>query len=254
MDTRESGEDRGVSYTLPRKLTDRDKFSDINSDLPGSPIRCSPDRTTRKCSTTSYLPLSAVADPADNPQETVYEVYRNPTLNHALNGKSHSHVNGNGANHAANHYTVNRVPDKGGSFLSSQGPPTWCRCSQCSHSDQTGTLCCAKLPELSFLLENSEKFVTNTLLFNQIVLNKTGLKYGDWVGKKWLLSKEVHRDECSSAHRSYRHLAYNAFVNLVSSELRAQWSHKVLPSCVVSAIRRVYPSGDGAYSGIVRST
>ncbi|XP_063683271.1 mucin-2-like isoform X1 [Bolinopsis microptera] len=242
---KDTGEERALSYTIPRRLTE------CNSNMPETPVKFSPDPEIRKTSTTSYVPLSAMADAANHgPEETVYEVYRDPTIAQCTpRGKPHSHVNGNGTSHvvAEHQPKAARSPATG----VSNGPPTWCSCACCSHADHTGMICCASSPELVFLFDNGEECVTNTLLFNQVVLNKLGLKYGDWVGKKWLMRKENVDHGCN---RAYRHLAYNAFVNLVSSQIKKQWSHKVLPSCVINAIRKVYPSRDGAYSGIVRST
>ena len=236
-----TGEERALSYTIPRRLTE------CNSNMPETPVKFSPDPEIRKTSTTSYVPLSAMADAANHgPEETVYEVYRDPTL---PRGKPHSHVNGNGNSHVDTEHQTKAAHSPATGV--SNGPPTWCSCACCSHANHTGMICCANSPELVFLLEDGDECVTNTLLFNQVVLNKLGLKYGDWVGKQWLMRKENVDHGCN---RAYRHLAYNAFVNLVSSQLKKQWSHKVLPSCVINAIRRVYPSRDGAYSGIVRST
>ena len=131
-----------------------------------------------------------------------------------------------------------------------RGAPSFCKCTLCKHSD-TGLVCCAKVPELLFLFELNEVCVTRTALFQNMVLSKAGLKYGDWVGKKWLCTELIHENK---NNRAYRHLAYNAFVNLVSSHMRKQWSRKTLPCCVVLEIRRAYPSTDGSYSGEVRST
>jgi hypothetical protein len=203
------------------------------------------------------VPLSAVTDTADSPpEETVYEVYREPALEQKTGYKSHGHVSNNCSNHMVNDQNESSVSvaTRYSSAKCSEemrGSPTWCKCGECSRTDDTGKVCCAKTPELRFLFENKVQCVTETLLFSQVVLSKSGLKYGDWVGKRWLLSQENGED---SSNRAYRHLAYNTFVNLVSSHLREEWSHKVLPSCVVNAIRRVYPSADGVYSGIVRST
>ena len=122
-------------------------------------------------------------------------------------------------------------------------PPKWCICGFCSLTD-TGQVCCAKDPELVSHFQSNDVCLTRSSLFEEIVLNKCGLRYGDWLGNKVLSKKD---------NQEYRHLAYNAFVNLVSAQLTKHWSHKTLPSCVVSRIRRAYPSPDAAYSGLVRS-
>eukprot|EP00116_Pleurobrachia_bachei_P004728 sb/3464990/ len=123
--------------------------------------------------------------------------------------------------------------------------PTWCSCRRCCDGD-TGFVCCLSLPELIFL-SNGSQCVTKSTLFCEVVLNKAGLRLSDWLGKKTLSSSTVQKNN------TYRHLAYNSFVQLVSSNVRKQWTEKVLPSCVVTAIRQIYPSANNRYNGPVRS-
>ena len=123
--------------------------------------------------------------------------------------------------------------------------PHWCECSKC-WSSANGSVCCTKYTELSFLSNKNCDCVTESLIFKQVVLSKIGIMYGDWMGKKLF-------DSEGSSTKLFRHLAYNMFVSLVSSNIRKHWSNKSLPSCVVGAIREKFPEKNAEYTGSVKS-
>lgn len=130
--------------------------------------------------------------------------------------------------------------------------PHWCKCSKCLHGENT--ICCTAVPEvvsLTIRITGQEaQCITETQLFRQVILTEAGLEYGDYLNKKYLQKLEKGQDKNSI----YRHLAYDAFINLVSCRYNTVCKNLVLPACVVQSIRRAYPKTDGAgYRGFVKS-
>ena len=54
--------------------------------------------------------------------------------------------------------------------------------------------------------------------------------------------------DCTITDRSYRLAAYRQFIRWTYSRL-GRGIHRVIPSCVVAAVRHEFPDPDGAYTG-----
>ena len=129
--------------------------------------------------------------------------------------------------------------------------PHWCKCTKCTDGEHT--VCCTGVPEVNSLTiritGQEASCITDTQLFKQVILTEAGLEYGDYLNKKYLQKSEKGADRNSM----YRHLAYDAFINLVSSRYNEGCRNLVLPACVVQSIRKVYPKTNGGYRGFVKS-
>ncbi|XP_067653194.1 P2X purinoceptor 7-like [Haliotis asinina] len=112
--------------------------------------------------------------------------------------------------------------------------PTWCRCGNCRPMPSAQENKCCWQTGSSKCAVDGPNFFT---VISPAVLDIAMAHYNDFF---------VHDQERNNA--AYRHQAYRQFTLQRFGRL-GQGNRRVVPSCVVLAIRRRYPDPTGIYTG-----
>ena len=125
------------------------------------------------------------------------------------------------------------------------GNKEWCQCGTCKKEiRKIDCLCCQEVAAISDDKSESQKCITLSQQFKTLCLEKLVLKNvllglhetrGDPLEKHGKLS-----------HRSLRFAAYKQFIWWVFERLGKN-NRRVIPSCVVWTIRKLYPEANGQY-------
>ena len=110
--------------------------------------------------------------------------------------------------------------------------PEWCKCHVCRPMpNEIENVCCKRVA-----------CITRFQAFNNICLDRDILE----VCMK--ARCDIRADEFNFSVESFRKAAYRQFVLWRFGKL-GRGNRRVVPSCVVLSIRRMYPSADGQYMG-----
>lgn len=124
------------------------------------------------------------------------------------------------------------------------GNVDWCSCKCCKEmNDERSSLCCQEVIQIT-RKQKRPICVTATKRFRDVCLNRTVLDVS-------LIQRGKSAPAGSSSEarkRALRHAAYFLFAVMTWRE-QAKNNRRILPSCVLSAIRRKFPSADGTYTG-----
>ena len=112
----------------------------------------------------------------------------------------------------------------------------WCICSFCQRMpDEEENVCCKK-----------RTCVTSYVMFNTVCLDREVLQLA-------IRARcDIRAEEPDYSTQSYRKAAYRQYTLWKYGKL-GRGNRKILPSCVVLVIRRVYRAPDGNYMGFRRS-
>ncbi|XP_070550697.1 P2X purinoceptor 7-like [Ptychodera flava] len=130
-----------------------------------------------------------------------------------------------------------------------EGSDNWCSCGKCSAmASQVECICCQKCDFLQSRPElEPNSCITEHVDFKVVCLHPAVL--GTAFIRQELNRKRRHTDTVESetlSNKQYRLAAYRQFIAWGHSWQRlGQGVRKVVPSCVVTAIRNKYPKGDG---------
>ncbi|XP_077501402.1 P2X purinoceptor 7-like [Amblyomma americanum] len=109
-------------------------------------------------------------------------------------------------------------------------------------TEKEDCLCCQEVPEITGKQKRA-RCITTTKKFKDVCLNKAVLEVA-------LARQEsrASRNDRGSVNKRMRYAAYRQFVYLVWKRL-GRHKREILPSCVLSAVRKKYLSADGSYTG-----
>lgn len=112
----------------------------------------------------------------------------------------------------------------------------WCVCGVCRRMPtEEENVCCKK-----------RTCVTSYIMFNTVCLDREVLQLA-------IRARcDIQADEPDYSTQSYRKAAYRQYTLWKYGKL-GRGNRKILPSCVVLAIRQAYPAPDGVYMGFRRS-
>lgn len=129
----------------------------------------------------------------------------------------------------------------------------WCRCKQCViMPSEAECYCCRDSLNMVGLCENVYQCITQHPDFNNIVVNRPVLN---------MLRFEKVRNgdnrfrirENDNTNKVWRYMAYSTFIKWLRAETalgdEMPSLRYVIPACVTTKIRRLYPSQDGLYVG-----
>ncbi|XP_077558779.1 P2X purinoceptor 7-like [Haemaphysalis longicornis] len=120
----------------------------------------------------------------------------------------------------------------------------WCACNHCiPMGEAIECLCCREIPEIRRRLRRHQ-CVTLTRKFKAVCLDRAVLE----VALKQRRRRLPPAGDRDSRNRALRHAAFMQFALLTWGRL-GKGKRRVLPSCVVTAVRSKYPSVTGQYSG-----
>ncbi|XP_022809704.1 P2X purinoceptor 7-like, partial [Stylophora pistillata] len=110
--------------------------------------------------------------------------------------------------------------------------PEWCKCNACRPMpNKIENVCCKRVT-----------CITRFQAFNNICLDRDILEV-------CIKARcDIRADEFNFSMESFRKAAYRQFVLWRFGKL-GRGKRRVVPSCVVLSIRRIYPSADGQYMG-----
>ena len=137
--------------------------------------------------------------------------------------------------------------------LTREGKLFWCSCGECDYTTEVESFCCNESSLIKRHISEDSNCVTEQSLFNNIIINQDGLEFTrQLIGNS--ITCEERRKKYFSAELSdskYRNLAYKAFFSFVATKAEQGGAGErfVIPSCVVEAIRKAFPSPTGIYSG-----
>ncbi|CAH1248556.1 P2RX7 [Branchiostoma lanceolatum] len=125
---------------------------------------------------------------------------------------------------------------------------TWCRCRNCQQMTTVlECVCCHDLTEAENLGVNGD---INCLLshptLNNVIINEDALRFA--LIARWDLVRERAREPYEN--RTYRLQAYRQVTNWLHGRLGKR-VRRVIPSCVVWAVREAYPEDSGQYTGFL---
>ena len=125
------------------------------------------------------------------------------------------------------------------------GHKNWCVCGNCKKElREIDSLCCqevAAIPEENF---EGNQCITMSEQFQTLCLNKIVLK-NVLVGLHESKGDPLEKDEVKN--RSLRYAAYKQFVWWIYQRL-GKGNRRVLPSCVLWKVRKLFPEGNGQYT------
>ncbi|KAL9972501.1 hypothetical protein ACROYT_G018816 [Oculina patagonica] len=121
----------------------------------------------------------------------------------------------------------------------------WCICWRCElTATERESICCREVPETENKFEEGMCCVTEHEEFTVVCLTRAVLRTAI-VGFHYLNSTPV---PSPMQNRNYRYAAYRQYVWWIYQRLGRK-QRRVIPSCVVSAIRREFPEATGNYTG-----
>ncbi|PFX13034.1 P2X purinoceptor 7 [Stylophora pistillata] len=110
--------------------------------------------------------------------------------------------------------------------------PVWCKCNACRPMpNEIENVCCKRVT-----------CITRFQAFNNICLDRDSLEVCIRA------CCDIRADEFNFSMEGFRKSAYRQFVLWRFGKL-GRGNRRVVPSCVVLSIRRIYPSADGQYMG-----
>ncbi|XP_048740003.2 P2X purinoceptor 7-like [Ostrea edulis] len=120
----------------------------------------------------------------------------------------------------------------------------WCECGICEvMKTRTECICCDEIPVIDELRGSSDlECITQHRTFIDNCLNARVLE----VSLYGFIQREGPLDDNETINETYRPIAYRRFVLWIWHRLGWR-NRKVLPACVVTTIRRTFPSED--YTG-----
>ena len=125
------------------------------------------------------------------------------------------------------------------------GNKDWCKCGQCkTEIREIDSLCCTEVPAILDKFEG-KKCITLAYEFELLCLNKTILK-NVLVGLHETRGDPLENDKDLQS-RSPRFPAYKQFIWWIFQHLGKR-NRRVIPSCVVWSIRKLFPEADGQYT------
>ena len=131
----------------------------------------------------------------------------------------------------------------------------WCTCGLCERMPTEESICCNE----SYTIHKHRgdyQCITSVGLFKELVLNKEGLLYSRFLHSRCMDEEKRSKYlQTELDNRKLRYLAYKSFINMLSCNELGRQIRYVLPACVVSAVRNVFPNTDGQpYTGYVSLT
>lgn len=123
------------------------------------------------------------------------------------------------------------------------GNTHWCKCEECEvMPSEEESICCHDSNIISNIRGDLE-CITQHDSFKSVVLNIDTLS----TARYYILmhcKNEIHSEELREAsNRIWRHVAYRQFVYWMNSWCKlGRKRRKILPSCVIAAVRQEYPN------------
>ncbi|KAL9950241.1 hypothetical protein ACROYT_G042714 [Oculina patagonica] len=126
------------------------------------------------------------------------------------------------------------------------GNSLWCICTNCSEMpSEKECVCCKEMKNIYLMMEGLH-CVTQHENFSAVCLNRDVL---------WTALASIHDRENAAlpnrknvSNRCFRYAAYRQFTWWAHGWLGKK-IHRVIPACVVTRIRAVFPEPDGVYVG-----
>ena len=117
--------------------------------------------------------------------------------------------------------------------------PAWCKCRFCKEMARpTERLCCRSTP--GGCLAQLDKL--QNVIFNPVVVQVATRSN----------NAMLSRDDSEYDDNALRHTSYRQFLLMQYQTHRHVANKAVIPSCMLAAIRKMYPSDDGRYTGFSR--
>ena len=130
--------------------------------------------------------------------------------------------------------------------LGQVGNKDWCKCGQCKREiREIDSLCCTEVPAIIEDKFEEKKCITLAHEFELLCLNKT-------ISKIVLLGLHKTRgdpleNDKDLQNRSLHFAAYKQLIWWIFQDL-GKGNRRVIPSCVVWSIRKLFPEVDGQYT------
>ena len=122
-----------------------------------------------------------------------------------------------------------------------KGNTDWCSCDCCNvMTTEAESLCCKEANEILDNLFEGNKCVTFANEFKMVCLEKSVL------GTNLATISIYTGEKFTHENSNYRFSAYKQYISWIYGYL-GKHARRVIPSCVVWAIRTKYPSEDGKY-------
>jgi hypothetical protein len=129
----------------------------------------------------------------------------------------------------------------------------WCECGECEAMPTDQECVCCHNGETISKVRGSAFCITDHASFEATVLNIDTLHAARSALLTYVMSGSAHLKEDSN--RTWRFFAYKQFIYWVNSWASlGKNNRKVIPACVVLAIRRRFPEADGVYVGFSAAT
>ena len=136
-------------------------------------------------------------------------------------------------------------------LIDRNGKTDWCDCGECviMPTDEE-SVCCVE-SDIINNIRGSVECITQHISFDNIVLSIDALNtLRHFIVSKQAAPQHILLDLSESTNRTWRYLAYTQFIHWVNSWASlGKNKRKVIPSCVVHAIRTKYPQQEGEYVG-----
>ena len=124
-------------------------------------------------------------------------------------------------------------------FSNNSNLSNWCRCNKCHiENREIDRVCCCDLD----IPDKETDCITNNEEFERICLYKPYLEV-ILIGLSRIRGDQL---EDTTSNRSYRFAAYTAFTWWVHGKL-GRYNRRVIPSCILWAIRGIFPEEGGIY-------
>lgn len=112
-------------------------------------------------------------------------------------------------------------------------------------------LCCNELPQSSDLLESTEHSCLTELDDYQAHIHPAVLEtFFKMNRKNWKRNNKPHGPGRILSNRQYRLVAYRHVLEwILQGEVLGSRNRVAMPACIVTFIRKKFPSNDGQYTG-----
>jgi hypothetical protein len=130
------------------------------------------------------------------------------------------------------------------------GNTHWCNCGKCiSMEEDTHSKCCYEVQQISSTRQ-ADDCVTSGERFENTIINPEVLKI---THHELLLASrdgDMRKTLALGTNTNLRYLAYRTFIKWINAGHTIGFKNRiVIPSCVIGAIRKKWPSEDGQYVG-----
>ncbi|XP_075541968.1 P2X purinoceptor 7-like [Dermacentor variabilis] len=120
------------------------------------------------------------------------------------------------------------------------GNALWCSCHHCiPMNNEDDCCCCQEINEITQKQKHAQ-CITRSRKFKDVCLNRNVLEVA--------LVQQGTTSGKDPTNRQLRYAAYRQFAWLIWRKM-GKHKRRILPSCVLCAIRKKYPSHNGAYTG-----